>query len=429
MDKFKDKVLWQRPEILLFIMAAAMAISLNGWMALLNNFAIERVNFTGREIGFLQGIREIPGFISFGVVFVILFIREQKLAIISLIALGFGTAMTGFFPALLPLYILTFISSMGFHYYEAVNQSLTLQLIPKEKTPQILGQQAAVMAFATILIYILIILSTNPEYIAKMLGMIGIDRSLIPSGLLVGLDYKWVYLIAGSVTVAMALFVWVVFPNFKSPHIQNKHLLLRQRYWLYYALVFMSGARRQIFVVFAAFMMVEKFDYSAAEITSLFLLNHLVNMKLAPYIGRLISKWGERKALVFEYVGLIFVFTSYAFVTNAHVAGALYVIDHIFFAFAIAIKTYFQKIADPADMASTAGVSFSINHIAAVAIPPVFGLIWLVSPAFVFLMGSMMAATSLVLSLFIPRNPDAGNETTLKQTFIWPIWLRIAKTQ
>lgn len=85
-------------------------------------------------------------------------------------------------------------------------------------------------------------------------------------------------------------------------------------------------------------------------------------------------------------------------------------IDHLFFALALAIKTYFQKIADPADMASTAGVSFTINHIAAVVIPVVFGVIWLASPATVFFIGAAMAGVSLLLSLNIPKIPEDGNE-------------------
>ena len=94
-------------------------------------------------------------------------------------------------------------------------------------------------------------------------------------------------------------------------------------------------------------------------------------------------------------------------------AAALYIIDHLFFALALAIKTYFQKIADPADMASTAGVAFTINHIAAVVIPVSFGLIWLVSPAAVFYVGAGMAFISFLLSLNIPEAPQEGNETRI----------------
>ena len=120
---------------------------------------------------------------------------------------------------------------------------------------------------------------------------------------------------------------------------------------------------------------------------------------------------GESRALLFEYSGLILVFIGYAVVNDAHFAAGLYVIDHLFFALALAIKTYFQKIADPADMASTAGVAFTINHIAAVFIPALLGILWLSSPSAVFLVGSGIALASLLLCSLIPDAPEKGRET------------------
>ena len=93
------------------------------------------------------------------------------------------------------------------------------------------------------------------------------------------------------------------------------------------------------------------------------------------------------------------------------IAAALYVLDHLFFALAFALKTYFQKIADPADIAPTAAVAFTINHIAAVFLPVLLGLLWLVSPAAVFFLAAAMAAVSFCLAMLIPRHPAPGNET------------------
>ncbi len=89
----------------------------------------------------------------------------------------------------------------------------------------------------------------------------------------------------------------------------------------------------------------------------------------------------------------------------------------MFFALAIAIRTYFQKIADPADIAATAGVSFTINHIAAVVLPALYGLLWLVPPALVFLSGAALALASLSCAFLVPPNPAPGNET---QSFAIP---------
>lgn len=386
-----DATGWRTPVNLLILMVAANAIAFSTWSALLNNFAIEGAAFTGKEIGILQSIREIPGFLAFTAVFMYFVWREQTFAALSLALCGLGTAITGFFPTALGFYITTFIMSVGFHYFETVQQSLSLQWLPKNEAPRQLGRIIAAGSFATIAAYALIFVTWK----------------------LLHLDFSSVYLAGGGVTVLLALVAWFGFPKFREAVPQRKHLFLRKRYWLYYALTFMSGARRQIFIVFAGFMMVEKFGFSVAAITGLFLVNAVFNMWIAPKIGNLIIKLGERRMLVLEYIGLIGVFLAYAFVENPWIAAGLYLIDHAFFAMAIAQKTYFQKIADPADMAPTAGVAFTINHIAAVVIPVLFGLIWLTHPSWVFIIGAAMAGVSLALSLLIPRDPREGNETLL----------------
>jgi hypothetical protein len=384
---------WRRPEIMLLLMAAAVPLSFATWQTLLNNFAVERAAFTGAEMGILQSLREIPGFLAFAVVYLLLVIREQRLALLSLLVLGAGTAITGYFPTVIGLYITTVLMSIGYHYYETLQTSLSLQWVEKERAPLVLGRIIAAGAFASVVTFVLIWLAFDQAE----------------------LDFHWVYLLGGGATVAIAIFGWAVFPSFPEIVRQHRHMVLRRRYWLYYLLTFMSGARRQIFIVFAGFLMVEKFGYTVDQITLLFLLNAVINIVLAPRIGQLIGRWGERPALIFEYIGLVLVFAAYAFVENATIAAGLYVVDHMFFALAIAIKTYFQKIADPRDIASTAGVSFTISHIAAVVIPVVFGFIWLVSPAAVFLAGSAMAGISLLMAFNVPARPAPGMEVIVGQ--------------
>ena len=115
---------WQTPKNLLIIMSVAMTVAFAIWMALLNNFVIERAAFNGAEIGLLQSIREIPGFLAFTAVLVLLIVREQTFAYVSLALLGIGVAVTGYFPSVVGLYLTTFLMSVGFHYYETVKQSL-----------------------------------------------------------------------------------------------------------------------------------------------------------------------------------------------------------------------------------------------------------------------------------------------------------------
>ena len=155
MSRFVPRFL-QGYEGMLVLMACAMAVSLYGWFTLLNNFVVERAAFTGKEIGFLQSIREIPGFLAFLAVFLLPFIKEQNLAFLSLAMLGIGTAITGYFPTEMALYATTFLMSLGFHYYETMNQSMTLQLINKAEAPIHLARQLKASSIGTLGIFIII---------------------------------------------------------------------------------------------------------------------------------------------------------------------------------------------------------------------------------------------------------------------------------
>ena len=249
-DKVETLSIWRRPMVLLILMSIAMPISYSTWMALLNNFVVEVAEFDGVKIGWLHGVREIPGFLAVGVLALLLFLMEVNLAILALLALGFATAVTAFFPSMSGLLITTFIASVGFHYYETAKQSLELQWIDKQKAPRILGWLVAVGSAASLSAYVLIVL-----------GWRYLD-----------LSYHLAYGLAGSVTILIALFCWLGFPKFKSQNKQERKMIFRKRYWLYYALNFAAGARRQIFIVFAAFMMVEKFGFQVHELTALLII-------------------------------------------------------------------------------------------------------------------------------------------------------------
>ncbi len=383
----------RRPVFLLCLMAAAMPLAFATWSALLNNFVIEAAQFSGVEIGWLHSVREIPGFLAVGVIFVLVFVREQLLALISLLALGLGTAVTAQFPSFQGLLMTTLIASIGFHYYETVNQSLQLQWIEKGRAPQVLGWLVAVGSGASLLAY----------------------GALVVTWRAFDLSYALVYGLAGGATMLIALYCLLAFPRFEAPDPQLRRIVLRRRYWLYYALQFLAGARRQIFVVFAAFMMVEHFGMDVHQITALFLVNFVANMAFAPLMGRMVARFGERRALMFEYTGLVGVFLGYGglywFGWGVLLAGALYVLDHLFFALAFALKTYFQKIAAPGDIAATAAVAFTINHIAAVFLPATLGYLWVTEPSAVFVLAAGLALSSLGLAALIPRHPAPGRET------------------
>ena len=182
---FKEHI--RSPIGFLILVSIAMPIAMSSWIALLNNFVIEKASFTGVEIGWLHTVREIPGFLTITVIFAILVIKEQRLAVISLILIGGAVALTGYFPIFSGLLITTFISSIGFHFFEAVNQSLQLQWLDKKKAPQILGWLLAVGSATSLVTYLII-----------AIGFAYFD-----------LSYEQVYVSAGLMTILHAIIAYL----------------------------------------------------------------------------------------------------------------------------------------------------------------------------------------------------------------------------
>ncbi|MEK6196529.1 MAG: MFS transporter, partial [Deltaproteobacteria bacterium] len=202
-------------------------------------------------------------------------------------------------------------------------------------------------------------------------------------------------MVIGLSIVGVAIWGFFQKPEQTDIPLQRKKMVIRKKYWLFYFLTFMAGARRQIFIAFAVFLLVQQFEYSVKEVTILFVINNVINYYLSPLIAKSIMRFGERKVLSMEYASLIIVFLAYAFVDSRLLVAGLYILDHIFFGFGMAVRTYFQKVADPRDIAPSMAVGFTINHIAAVVLPTLGGLLWMVDYRIPFIAGACMSVVSL----------------------------------
>ena len=356
----------------LMVLTISSTVGLQAWQTLFNNFAVDVTGLNGNHVGMIQSIREIPGFLALLVVFVIKFIKEYRLSALSILILGLGVAMTGFFPSYIGLILTTLIMSFGFHYYETTNMSLTLQYFDEAISPWVFGKQRSYAAASNIAVGILI-------YLLVFL-----------------FDFTYIYLLFGSLIIAAAVWGMMQNPLDRTIIQQRKKMIVRKKYGLFYFLTFMAGARRQVFMAFAVLLLVQKFQYSVQEITILFVVNNIINYYLSPLIGKSIIRFGERKVLSLEYLSLIFIFAAYAVTGSKLVVAFLYILDHIFFNFSIAIRTYFQKVGDPRDIAPSMAVGFTINHIAAVFLPALGGLLWVIDYRIPFISGAMMSLVSLI---------------------------------
>ncbi len=365
--------------LFLFILTFAQIVAFQTWQTLYTNFIVEAVGLNAAENGMVQSIRELPGLLAVTVIFWLRFFKETSLAVIAAFLLGIGVAVTGFFPSFTGILLSTFCMSLGFHYFETVNQSLTLQSFGTRVSPLVFGRLRSISALGNIVAAVFI-LSCAAFF-----------------------SYAQFYLLAGGVAVLGAALAWYKKPDLSLLPAQQKKLILKKKYWLFYALTFLSGGRRQIFTIFSLFLLVEKFDYTVTMVTMLFLVNNTINWFLNPIVGRLINAYGEQKLLTFQFLPAIGIFLGYAYIDVGYIVAILYILDQFTFNFNIAEKTFFQKMGEAEDIAPSMAVSFTINHISAVIVPVVGGALWLWDYKLPFILGAVLACMSLFLVQYINK--------------------------
>jgi len=188
---------------------------------------------------------------------------------------------------------------------------------------------------------------------------------------------------------------------------RRRRVVFRREYWLYYLLTFLMGSRRHIFTTFAIFLLVQVHGIDVRMTATLFLANNLINTYSSAQLGRLVARFGERRVLTVNFVGLIGVFLGYAYVPYLPVLFVLFILDNIFFGFNLAVDSYFQKIArGPEEITSNVSLAQTINHVSALVVPVLGGILWAhIAPAATFLAGVAIAVVSLIFVQLIRIQP------------------------
>lgn len=341
-----------RMYLFLFLLTLGSTIGLQGSSLLYTNYAVEVGGFSAADNGLVVALREVPGFLCFLVVPLMLVMREHRLCVLSVLICGVGTAVIGLFSSFWGIAGAVFVMSAGYHFFETINQSLMIQYYDLSCTPLIMGRMRGLAAGGSLAVSLLVFFGSGY------------------------LSYETMFALMGAVVVALGAACLFFDPSSPKVTPQKKGMVFCSRYWLFYALTLLMGGRRQIFTVFSLFLLVEKFGFSVRTVAILYMVNYAVNWFFNPLIGRIINRIGERRLLTIEYTSAFFIFLGYAWTDSAYLAGFMYVLDSLTFNFAIAVRTFFQKIADPSDVAPSMGLAQTINHIAAVLIPPLGGWLW-----------------------------------------------------
>ena len=383
-----------------------MVLGFRVWQSIFNNFAVEELGVRADQIGMIQAIREFPGLMGFLVGMLALLLVEMRIAGFSVVLMGVGIFLTGAVRDLTGLIVATLVMSVGFHFFYPSNSSAVLLAVGRDEAPKVLGRLNSLGALAAVM------------------GTLFIFGTLDTWG------YRVVFRVAGAVVVIGGLALLPFGRQLMRVERKRSRTPLRRRYWLYYALQFLMGSRRHIFTTFAVFLLVQEYRVTPQTITLMFLINSLIGTYFHQAFGKVIARFGERRVLTVNFALLLLVFLGYAIVPTLDVLRTpgflvpgvgvgewvlfpafpatpallillgLFVSDHILFGFSIALQSYFQKIAvGPEEITPNISLGQTINHIAAVVVPVVGGVVWTALGAqYTFLAGVLIALLSLALT-------------------------------
>ncbi len=396
--------------------AVLMGLGWSVWTSLFNNFAVEEIGVQAAQIGLIQSVREVPGLLGILVGMLALVLVEIRIAGLSLVMLGAGVLLTSVVRDVPGLIGATLLLSVGFHFFNPSNVSALLLTQERDEAPKTMGRMNSLQAVATVV------------------GSVAIFVALDAWG------YRPLLRMAGLVVVVGGLALLPFGTQRRAAGQGGRRKVLRRRYWLYYALKFNGGSRRNIFRTFAVFLLVQQYQVSAQTVTLLYLINSVLGVYLHQAFGKIVARYGERRVLTFSYALLVPIFLGYAFVpllqplaTPAFqtpplgVGGlilfpamdatpalvillVLFVLDMVMMGFSIALDCYLQKIAEtPADITPSVAMGQSVDHIAAVTMPLAGGALWAATGAqYTFAVGVVIALVSLGLTQFMRVEEQEG---------------------
>ena len=369
-----------RNFLLLAIAVFCLNVGFGVYFATFNNFIVERIGIKPEQLGFMEALRETPGFLSAAFNALVSIISAPVVGGISLIVMGFGIGAYSQVHTLLWLVLFSLIWSIGFHGWAPLQGTMALAFSEEGRKGERLGQLRGVGGFA---------------YLFGLL--LAISVSLI--------DYSGVYLLAGMIIASGGM--TILLASWNRDGIRETRFLFRQKYGIYYALNFLQGCRKQIFVVFAVFTLVKVYGISVQTVITLMVINQIVTILTGPLMGKLVDRYGERRMLSLSYLGLIFVFAGYALIHNPKILFVCYCLDNFLYFGSIALTTYINRIAPPQDIRPTLSMGVTMNHVAAILTPLFGGLLWeAFSYEVIFAGGAFVALISLLVSRMIP--PDRG---------------------
>ncbi|GDX40275.1 MFS transporter [Armatimonadota bacterium] len=380
---------WAKFTALNFLFAFGFAI----YASVFQNFFNDVVHGTPRGLGAMESIREIPGLLTAITAGTLVALAEARVAALGLGIAGIGIGLTGATQAYVPLVLVTVFWSVGFHLWAGMSSAITLTLAKGQEGGRHLGRISSVSAVATMVGLGLALL------FAKVAPSIGVAPQAL---------YRWNFAL-GGVCICAAAVLCATLSSHAAGAVRAP-IIFRKEYRLFYLLTFLEGCRRQIFSIFASFVLIKVYHQPLERMLLLQFVNNILISLTAPKMGKFVDKHGERTPLTIYAVGLILVFLGYAVSTSIYILCFLFILDNVLFTFGVGFTTYLHRIVRPNELTPCLNMGVTMNHIAAVTIP--IGGAWLWEHfrdyRIPFWIGASVACISLITTRRLPLHQKAS---------------------
>jgi predicted MFS family arabinose efflux permease len=371
-----DITIWTR-NLILFAVALFLARFGQGLLGGARmNFFVETLGLSGGQVLWLEGIRELPGL---GLIFfaaLTMGLPLSRQGTISLLLMGIGYALYAFVGSYSALLAASIVASFGFHLWTPLNSAIGMSLSSKETAGRVLGSLASVGALA---------------------GIAGMAAISLISRLFESMPLNNYYLAGGAFIALSALLLFRLPTDIGATEIKPARILLKRRYWLYYVLIFFSGARKLVLGSFVTLVLVQDFALKVWQISTLTLISSVLGLLLAPYLGSLIDRLGERITTPVAYSVLALCCLGYAAVHSLWFLIALWMLIKLVTPLGMGLSTYVYRTAPAEELAPTLTAGVTFDHISSVSMPFLAGTLLPV----IDYQGVFLGAAALIL-LSIP---------------------------
>jgi MFS family permease len=370
---------WQLFTALTFLFSFGFSI----YLGVFQNFLRDVLQVGPLQLGTLESLREVPGFLTAIMTGTLVALAESRVAGLGLLIAGLGVGASGLMPNYAAVVGVSVFWSIGFHLYASMAPVITLTLAKGQEGGRHLGRMGAVGSVAT---------------------LAGLSSAWLAKWLVPDFPYNGYFLVAGG-CIMLAGVLCMMLGHHSASKEPRARLILRREYTLFYLLTFLEGCRRQIFHIFASFALILVYHVPLSHMLMLQLVNAALIAVTAPHIGRLVDRHGERGPLTFYSIGLIVVFLGYAILQNVNALYVLFLLDNVLFTFGVGFTTYLHRIVRKGELTPCVAMGTTMNHIAAVTVP--LGGAWLWEHfrnyQIPFWGGVFIAAISLIATRWLPH--------------------------